>query len=140
MDNIEAYTFLFNEAFLTSLIIIPRLSYAADVMLTLGMYNPYMILIVSLGANIVGCLANWVVGFLIRKLETLEKFSDRVESLKTAENFFNKKGKWILLLSAIPFWGALFTTAAGVLHLRISHFIILVTFSNFIGLAIKIFF
>ena len=140
MDNVQAYSFLFNDAFLTSLIFVPRLSYAADVMLTLGMYNPYMILIVSLIANITGCMINWIIGFFMRKLETLERFSDRIESFQTAEKFFNRKGKWILLLSAIPFWGALFTTAAGVLHLRISHFFILVAFSNFIGLAIKLFF
>lgn len=140
MDNIQAYSFLFNDSFLTSLIFIPRLSYAADVMLSLGMYNPYIILIVSLIGNVIGCLINWIIGFFMRKLETLERFSDRMESFQTAEEFFKRKGKWILLLSAIPFWGALFTTAAGVLHLRISHFIILVSFSNFIGLAIKIFF
>lgn len=139
MDNIQAYTFLFNDSFLTSLIFIPRLSYAADVMLNFD-YNPYLIFIISLIANIMGCVINWIIGIFVRKLENFEKFADRVDSLNYAEIFFKNKGKWILLLSAIPFWGALFTTAAGALHYRISHFIILVTFSNFIGLALKIFF
>lgn len=138
MDSLQAYTFLFNDSFLTSLIFIPRLSYAVDVMLNFD-YNPYLIFIISLVANVIGGIINWIIGLFVRKLEKLEKFADRVDSLNSAENFFNNKGKWILLFSVIPFWGALFTTAAGVLHYRMSHFIILVTFSNFIGLALKIF-
>lgn len=140
MNDLQAYTFLFNDSFLTSLIFIPRLSYAVDVMLTFGKYNVVLIFIISLLANIVGCIINWILGMFIRKLENFEKFSDRVAVLKKSEIFFNSKGKWILLFSAVPFWGALFTTAAGVLHYRLSHFIILVSFSNFIALAIKIFF
>lgn len=140
MDNLQAYVFLFNDSLLTSLIVIPRLPYAADVMLTLQTYNPYLIFIISLIGNIIGCVINWVLGMGFRKLEKLESLAERISTLKNAEIFFNKKGKWILLLSAVPFWGALFTTAAGVLHFRMSHFLILIIFSNFIGQALKIFF
>lgn len=139
MDNIQAYTFLFNDSFLTSLIFVPRLSYAADVMRSFD-YNSFLIFIISLIGSIIGSIINWIIGIFIRKLEKFEQLADRVDVFKRAEVFFNNKGKWILLLSAVPFWGALFTVAAGVLHYRISHFIILVTFSNFMGLALKIFF
>ena len=57
-----------------------------------------------------------------------------------AEDFFNRKGKWILLLAAIPFWGPLFAVSAGILRYRLFHFLILVGFSKFIGQAINIFF
>lgn len=140
MDNFQAYVLLFNDCFLTSLILVPRLPYAIDVMTMLGTYNPYIIFIISFISSVIGLIVNWVIGLFLRKLETLERFSDRVDSLKKAEHFFKNKGKWILLLSTIPFWGALFTVAAGVLRLNLVQFIILVSFSKFIGLAIKIFF
>ncbi len=140
MDNFQAYIFLFNDTLLTTLMFVPRTSYAIDVMTILGIYNPYVIFIVSFIASIVGYVINWIIGNFIRRLETFERFADRITSLKKAEAFFNRKGKWILLLSSVPLWGALFTTAAGVLRFNIAHFIILVSFSKFIGLALKIFF
>lgn len=140
MDNLQAYLFLFNDSFITSLICVPRTSYASDAMLAFGIYNRYLILIVSLLAKVIGGIINWVIGSYIRKLEKLEQLSDRVESFSRGEDFFNRKGKWILLLTGIPFWGALFTTIAGVLRLRFSHFIILIVFSQFIAIAIDIFF
>ncbi len=140
MDELTAYIFLFNDSFLTSLMFIPRHSYATDVMIMLGIYNPYLVFVISFVASVIGLTLNWVLGTLIRRLEILKALAHRVDSLKTAEDFFNLKGKWILLLSTIPLWGALLTTAAGVLRFKLSHFIILVSFSKFIGLAIQIFF
>ncbi len=140
MDNLQAYLLLFNDCFLTSLIIVPRLPYAIDVMTMLGTYNPYLIFVISLISSILGLMVNWVIGLFFRKIEKFEKFADRVDSLKKAEIFFNDKGKWILLLSAIPFWGALFTVAAGTMRLNLTQFVILVSFSKFIGLAIQVFF
>ena len=140
MDNFQAYIFLFNDCFLTSLLIIPRLSYALDTMLMLGTYNPYILFIISFFSSVIGLTMNWIIGLFFRRLEKLEKFADRIDSLNNAENFFNAKGKWILLLSAIPLWGPFFTVIAGVLRLNITQFIILVSFSKFIGLAVQIFF
>lgn len=140
MDNLQAYILLFNDCFFTSLLVVPRLPYAIDVMVRLGIYNSYLILIVSFFGSLTGLVINWIIGLFIRKLENIEKFSNRVDSLKKAEYFFVSKGKWILLLSAIPFWGALFTTAAGVLRFNLLHFAILVSFSKFIALIIQIFF
>ncbi len=140
MDDLQAYMFLFNDTFITSLMFVPRFAYAYDVMVQVGGYNPYLVFIVSLIASVIGLIINWVFGTFFRKLEAIDAFAHRSESLNKAELFFSKKGKWILLLSMIPFWGALFTTAAGVLRYKLSHFIILVTFSKFIGLALNIFF
>ena len=140
MDNLQAYIFLFNDSLLTSLMFVPRTSYATDVMVMLGNYNPYLIFIISFIASIIGLSINWIFGSFIRKLERLERFASRLESLQIAENFFNRRGKWILLLSAFPLWGALLTTGAGVLRFNLFHFLILVSFSKFIGLAFQIFF
>lgn len=140
MDKLEAYLFLFKDNLITSLMFIPKESYAADAMIMLGGYNPYVVLIVSLIASVIGLSCNWLLGSFIRKLERISYLNHRIDSLSSAENFFNQKGKWILLFSFVPMWGALFTTAAGVMRYRFVHFLILVSFSKFIGLAIKIFF
>ncbi len=136
MDDFQAYIFLLNDSILSSLVFIPSSSYAGEVMLALGSYNPYFILIMSLVGSIIGASINWLIGSLLRKLEGL---GSKTEALNQAEVFFNAKGKWILLLSMIPVWGALFTTAAGVLRFSFAHFLILVTFSKFIGLSFAVF-
>jgi membrane protein YqaA with SNARE-associated domain len=140
MDVLEAYIFLFKDSLLTSLMLVPRTPYVADVMLMLGKYNPYIIFIISFVAGIIGSVFNWVVGHYLRKLEKIEVFAHRSKSLEKAEVFFNNKGKWILLFSVVPLWGGFLTVAAGVMRLKLAHFIILVAFSRFVGLALEIFF
>jgi membrane protein YqaA with SNARE-associated domain len=137
MENFQAYIFLLNDSILGSLMFVPGASYAGDVMSILGRYNLYYILIISLVGSIIGASLNWLIGSLLRKIKL---FSSREEVLEKAEVFFNKKGKWILLLSMIPLWGALFTTAAGVLRFNFKHFLILVIFSKFVGFSLAIFF
>ena len=139
MTNLEAYIFLFNDTFLTSLLVVPRSSYIGDVMLDLNIYNPYLILIVSLIAGIFGSTVNWIIGSIFRNIEKNKKYSIKQENFINYEKFFLNKGKWILLLSCIPFWGPLFTTCAGVLRYNFFHFLILVSFSKFVAFSIHIF-
>lgn len=137
MDNFQAYMFLLNDSILGSLMFVPRSSYAGEVMLLLGRYNPYLILMISLTGSVIASMINWLIGNLLRRIKG---FNSKVEALDKAEAFFNTKGKWILLLSMIPLWGALFTTAAGFLRFSFFHFLILVLFSKFIGFSLAIFF
>ena len=140
MDDFQAYMFLFNDSLFTSLVFVPRFALAADVMVGVGGYNSYLVFIVSYIASMIGFILNWVFGTFVRKLERTKTLSYRIETFQKAEAFFNKQGKWILLLAAIPFWGPLFAVSAGILRYRLFHFLILVGFSKFIGLAISIFF
>lgn len=140
MDNLDAYLFLFNDSLFTSLMFIPRLSYAGDVMIAIGGYNPYIVFIISYIASLIGLSLNWIFGLYIRRLENTKKLAHRKTTFEKAEAAFKRKYKWILLLSFIPFWGALFTTVAGTLRYRFSHFLILISFSKFIGLSYSIFF
>ncbi len=137
MDEFQAYIFLLNDSILGSLMFVPRSSYVGDVMLMLGRYNPYLVLIISLVGSVIAASLNWLLGSLLRRLKI---FENRAKALDKAELFFNVKGKWILLLSMIPLWGALFTMAAGLLRFNFTHFLILVTFSKFIGFSLAIFF
>jgi membrane protein YqaA with SNARE-associated domain len=139
MDSFQAYIFLFNDSLLSSLFLMPRTAYAYEVMVTIGQYNAYLVFIVSFIAGIIGSAINWLIGYYIRKLEKLDSFSNRILSFNKAESFFNHKAKWIILLSAIPLWGAFITTIAGFMKFRFSHFMILTIFSKFIWLAFAIF-
>ena len=137
MDDLQAYIFLLNDSILGSLMFIPNSAYIGDVMVMLGKYNPYLVLIISLIGSIIAVSINWFFGKLLRRLEGMV---NKIEYLNNAEKFFNSKGKWVLLFSMIPIWGALFTTAAGVLRFNFFHFLILVIFSKFIGFSLAIFF
>jgi membrane protein YqaA with SNARE-associated domain len=140
MDNLHAYLFLLSDSFFTSLMFIPRLAYVGDSMIALGGFNAYLVFIISFIAGVAGSCVNWVFGLYFRKLENIRTFAGRQSALLKAESAFNRKYKWILLLSCIAFWGPLFNCIAGVLRFRFSHFLILVAFSKFVGLSIDIFF
>jgi membrane protein YqaA with SNARE-associated domain len=137
MSSLEMYMTLLNDSILGSLMFVPGSSYVGDVMVILGKYNPYIILLISLFGSLIAVSINWVIGRFVRKLNM---FASREHVLSKAELFFNAKGKWLLLFSMIPLWGALFTTAAGVLRFSFFHFLILVTFSKFVGFSLAIFF
>lgn len=140
MDDFQAYLFLLNDTIMGSLVFVPRPAYAGEVMLILERYNPYLILLVSLFGSVLASVVNWIIGNLFRRLARLERFPVKIDALNKAEIFFNHKGKWILLLSMLPIWGALFTAGAGLLRYNFFHFMILVIFSKFIGYSLAIFF
>lgn len=137
MNAIQAYISLLNDTLLHSLIFFPGKAYVGDVMVILGNYNLYMVLVVSLFGSVIGGSINWILGVMFRRFKL---FNSTEEKFSKVESFFQKKGKWILLFSMIPLWGNLFTTAAGVARYNYCNFLILVTFSNFIGYSLIIFF
>lgn len=137
MNHFQAYLALLNDTILHSLIFVPGSAYVGDVMVLLGGYNLYLILMFSLIGSVIGSSVNWIIGFFLRKIK-FSKTEDKIFS--RAEKFFQNKGRWILLLSAVPLWGCLFTTAAGIARFSYFHFLIMVTFSHFIGLSLTIFF
>ena len=90
-------------------------------------YDNLLLLIAASFGNILGSVANWVLGFYSRNLSTKKWFPIKEEQIKKSSMWFNKFGRWSLLFAWVPFMGDPLTLVAGLLRVRFIEFLILVT-------------
>ena len=83
----------------------------------------------SLG-NILGAVANWVLGRFCLHWRDRKWFPVKPRELARASAWFNRYGIWSLLLAWVPIIGDPITLAAGVLRTRFLPFLLLVALSK----------
>ncbi len=84
-----------------------------------------LVLVATLG-NTMGSAVNWLIGKYFAPLERYRWFPVKQASMEKAEAWYQRYGKWSLLLSWVPFVGDPLTIVAGVLRERFYVFIGLV--------------
>ena len=90
-------------------------------------YDSLLLLIVASLGNVFGSVVNWILGFYSRNLSKKNWFLFKDEQIKKSSKWFNKFGKWSLLLAWVPIVGDPLTLAAGLLRVKFVEFLILVT-------------
>ncbi len=127
MSDLAAYAGLFTAAFLAATIF-PAQSEAALAALLLAGDQPVMTLIIvaSVG-NVLGAVVNWMLGRGIERFKTRPWFPAKAETLARAQGWYQRYGKWSLLLSWAPFIGDPITVVAGVMREPLPVFLALVT-------------
>ena len=90
-------------------------------------YDNLLLLIVASLGNVLGSAVNWILGFYSRNLSKKNWFPLKDEQIKKSSKWFNKFGKWSLLLAWVPIVGDPLTLAAGLLRVKFVEFLILVT-------------
>ena len=90
-------------------------------------YDNLLLLIVASLGNILGSIVNWTLGFYSRNLTSMKWFLFKDEQIKRSSNWFNKFGKWSLLFAWVPIIGDPLTLAAGLLRVKFTEFLILVS-------------
>jgi len=96
-------------------------------LLSLGKYNNFLLLVsVSIG-NVLGSIFNWVCGYYVNYFIKKPWFPITRNKIQKGTEFFNKYGKWLLLLSWVPFIGDPITFVAGTLRYSFIPFVILVS-------------
>ena len=90
-------------------------------------YNNLLLLIAASLGNILGSIVNWILGFYSRNLISKKWFPFKDEQIKRSSNWFNKFGKWSLLFAWVPIIGDPLTLAAGLLRVKFTEFLILVS-------------
>ena len=116
MIDFSIYVGLFMAALLAATIV-PMQSEAVLVGLLLtGKYPPGGLLVVASAGNILGAALNWLLG---RGLETYRHhswFPVSESRLAQAQAWYQRYGKWSLLLSWMPVIGDPLTVVAGVMR------------------------
>jgi len=116
MLTLSAYTGLFTAALLAATIV-PMQSEAvlAGLLLT-GDYPAVWLLAVASCGNILGAALNWWLGRFIERFRHRSWFPVTDQRLNQAQRWYQRYGKWSLLLSWMPLIGDPLTVAAGVMR------------------------
>lgn len=130
MTQITAYAGLFAAAFLAATIF-PAQSEAvlAGLILT-GDYPVAMLLAVASLGNVLGAVVNWFLGRGIERFKDRRWFPAKPNTLARAQTWYQRYGKWSLLLSWVPIIGDPLTVVAGVMREPFPVFLALVTIAK----------
>lgn len=123
------YAGLFLSAFLAATIL-PMQSEAVLVGLLLTGHSPLTVVAVASTGNILGSIVNWLLGRGIERFRDRSWFPIDQQSFDRAQSWYQKYGKWSLLLSWAPIIGDPLTLMAGVLRERLATFVLLVSIAK----------
>lgn len=123
--NFSVYSGLFLAAFLAATIV-PMQSEAVLVGLLLtGDYPVAPLLVVASCGNILGAALNWLLGRSIERFRGRSWFPVRESRLNQAQSWYQRYGKWSLLLSWAPIIGDPLTVVAGVMREPFPQFLLI---------------
>lgn len=130
MTQTTAYAGLFAAAFLAATIF-PAQSEAvlAGLILT-GDYPVAILLAVASLGNVLGAVMNWFLGRGIERFKGRRWFPAKPDTMARAQAWYQRYGKWSLLLSWVPIIGDPLTLVAGVMREPFPVFLALVTIAK----------
>jgi membrane protein YqaA with SNARE-associated domain len=130
MIELSVYAGLFFIALLSASIL-PLQSEAVLVGLLLSNSHPaWLLLTVASIGNVLGSLLNWYLGKYLQHFQQRRWFPVKPDKLEKASHWYQKYGKWSLLLSWMPIVGDPLTVVAGVLREPILPFLGLVSIAK----------
>jgi len=130
MFELSGYFGLFLAAFAAATLL-PAQSEAVLVGLLLSeSFSPGMLLGVATFGNVLGSLANWLIGRYIERLRSKRWFPVSEKQLDKAQRAYHRYGRWSLLLSWVPIIGDPLTVVAGTLREPLWSFLLLVTLAK----------
>ena len=121
------YISLFFLSFLAATIIPFSSEVGLASLLKLDLYNDLFLLISAIIGNILGSCVNWYLGIYSRTFEKKKWFPFNKKNLLKASNWFEKYGKWSLLLSWVPIIGDPITFVAGIMKTKFTTFFMFVS-------------
>ena len=122
------------KLFLISFLAATILPFSSEIVLTTmylsNLFETYFLLIFASLGNILGSITNWYLGKKITIFQNRKWFPVSPDQLDRSQKYFQKYGLWSLLLAWVPIIGDPLTLLAGVLNVRFSLFLILVSISK----------
>jgi len=130
MTGIAALAGLFTAAFVAATIIPAQSEAVLAALLLAGNHPVALLLVVATVGNVLGSAVNWALGRGIEKFRDRRWFPADAEALERAQGWYQRYGRWSLLLSWAPFIGDPLTIMAGVLREPFWSFLLLVTIAK----------
>lgn len=90
-------------------------------------YDPWLLLAVATTGNVLGSVLNYVMGRYLLRYQQRSWFPFKAEGLQRGERWFQRYGKWSLLLTWAPLVGDALTFVAGMMRVNPALFLLLVT-------------
>lgn len=129
MPEVATYAILFAVAF-GAATILPLQSEAMLIGLLLVDYSPAGLIAIASVGNVLGSVVNWMLGRQVEKFRNRPWFPVNAAQLERAQRWYQRHGKWSLLLSWVPVVGDPLTVIAGVLREPLPVFLVLVTIAK----------
>ncbi|ANK89282.1 MULTISPECIES: YqaA family protein [unclassified Rhizobium] len=127
MADLLVYLGLFATAF-GAATIMPMQSEAVLVCLLLSeKFSIFWLLVVASLGNVLGALANWLLGRGIERFRAKRWFPVGPTALDRAQLWYRRFGKWSLLASWLPIVGDPITVVSGLLREPLPTFLLLVS-------------
>jgi membrane protein YqaA with SNARE-associated domain len=127
MSPLAAYGALFASAFLAATVLPAQSEAVLAAMLLAGEHPAAVLIAVASTGNVLGAAVNWALGRGLERFKDRSWFPAKAETLARAQRWYQRYGKWSLLLSWAPFIGDPLTLAAGIMRERFLVFLALVT-------------
>jgi len=127
---IFSYFKLFLISFLAATVLPLSSEIVLTTMLLTNLFEKNLLLVFASLGNILGSVLNWYLGKKINLYKDKKWFPVSAERLKKSQYYFNKYGLWSLLIAWVPIIGDPITLLAGVLNVRLSIFLFLVSISK----------
>ena len=126
--------FSYLQLLIVSFLAATILPFSSEIVLTTmylsNLFETYFLLIFASLGNILGSITNWYLGKKITIFQDRKWFPVSPDQLDRSQKYFQKYGLWSLLLAWVPIIGDPLTLLAGVLKVRFSLFLILVSISK----------
>jgi membrane protein YqaA with SNARE-associated domain len=121
---LEAYLGLFLVAFLAATVL-PAYSEVVFAGLIAAGHPPPVLWAWATAGNTLGAAVNWALGRFLLRFEGRRWFPFRPETLGRSQRWFQRWGKWSLLMAWLPVGGDALTFIAGVMRVRFPVFLLL---------------
>jgi membrane protein YqaA with SNARE-associated domain len=128
--ELTSYIGLFMAAF-GAATLLPMQSEAVLVgMLLSNQYAVSTLLLVVTAGNVLGSVLNWLLGRSIERFRHKRWFPVSEDKLDKARRFYERSGRWSLLLSWVPIIGDPLTIVAGIMREPLWRFLLIVTLAK----------
>ena len=130
ITDLLAYGGLFAVAFLAATILPLQSEFVLTGLLVAGAQPVSMLIFVASAGNVLGSAVNWWLGRFIERFRGRKWFPVKAEELRRAEKWYQRYGRWSLLLSWVPVIGDPLTVIAGILNEPLWSFLAIVTIAK----------
>ncbi len=127
MPDLAIYAGLFLVAFLAATVLPMQSEAALVALLLIDSYPAALLVIIASIGNVLGATVNWGLGRWVERFSERSWFPVRPAVLQRYRGWYQRYGKWSLLLSWMPIIGDPLTVIAGVLREPLPVFLVLVT-------------